>query len=53
MTDVHSPATRSYNMSRIRGKDTKPEMMVWRFLHENGFKGGLHDKKLPGERDII
>ncbi len=33
MTDVHSPATRSYNMSLIKGKDTKTEMVVRRFLH--------------------
>lgn len=32
MTDVHDPQTRSYNMSRIKGKDTKPEMVVRRFL---------------------
>jgi DNA mismatch endonuclease (patch repair protein) len=32
MTDVHDPQTRSYNMSRIRSKDTKPEMLVRRYL---------------------
>lgn len=32
MTDVHNKATRSYNMSRINAKDTKPEMLVRRFL---------------------
>ena len=36
MADVHSKETRSYNMSRIKGKDTKPEMLVRRFLHANG-----------------
>jgi hypothetical protein len=37
MADVHSKETRSYNMSRIRSKDTKPEMLVRKFLHRNGF----------------
>jgi hypothetical protein len=53
MPDVHYPDTRSYNMSRIRGKDTKPEMVVRRFLHANGFRYRLHDKKLPGKPDIV
>ena len=38
MADVHDKATRSYNMSRIKGRDTKPEMIVRRFLHANGFR---------------
>jgi len=50
MTDVHDPKTRSYNMSRIKGKDTKPEMVVRKFLFANGFRYRLHDKKLPGCR---
>ncbi|PQJ10121.1 hypothetical protein CJD36_015605 [Flavipsychrobacter stenotrophus] len=33
MADVHSKATLSYNMSRIKSKDTKPEMLVRRYLH--------------------
>ena len=53
MADVHSKAVRSYNMSRIRGKDTKPEMLVRRFLHAQGFRYRLHDKKLPGKPDIV
>jgi DNA mismatch endonuclease, patch repair protein len=53
MADVHNKATRSYNMSRIRGKNTKPEMLVRRFLHANGFRYKLHDKKLPGKPDIV
>jgi DNA mismatch endonuclease, patch repair protein len=53
MTDVHSIGTRSYNMSRIRSKDTKPEIVVRRFLHANGFRYSLHDKKLPGKPDIL
>jgi DNA mismatch endonuclease (patch repair protein) len=53
MADVHSKEVRSYNMSRIKGKDTKPEMLVRRFLHANGFRYKLHDKKLPGKPDIV
>lgn len=53
MADVHSNETRSYNMSRIKGKDTKPEMMVRKFLHKKGFRFRLHDKKLPGKPDIV
>lgn len=53
MTDVHEPEVRSYNMSRIRGKDTKPEMLVRRFLHSRGFRFRLHDNKLPGKPDIV
>ncbi len=53
MADVHSKATRSFNMSRIKGKDTKPEMLVRTFLHANGYRYKLHDKTLPGKPDIV
>src|SRR5215213_8138945 len=53
MADVHTPAQRSYNMSRIKGKDTKPEMLVRKFLHANGFRYRLHVKNLPGKPDIV
>ncbi|SHG42001.1 very short patch repair endonuclease [Pedobacter caeni] len=53
MTDVHSKATRSYNMSKIKGKDTKPELLVRQFLHKNGFRYRLHVKDLPGKPDIV
>ncbi len=53
MADVHSIATRSYNMSRIKGKNTKPEMLVRKFLHAHGFRYRLHDKKLPGKPDLV
>ena len=53
MADVHSKETRSYNMSRIKGKDTKPEMLVRRFLHAKGFRYRLHVKDLPGKPDIV
>ena len=53
MADVHTKEQRSYNMSRIKGKDTKPEMLVRKFLHANGFRYKLHDKTLPGKPDIV
>lgn len=53
MADVHEPEIRSYNMSRIKGKDTKPEMLVRKFLFSNGFRYRLHDKKLPGKPDLV
>jgi len=53
MADVHDRATRSYNMSRIRSKDTKPEMIVRRFLFSKGYRYRLHDKRLPGKPDIV
>jgi DNA mismatch endonuclease (patch repair protein) len=53
VADVHTKEQRSYNMSRIKGKDTKPEMLVRRFLHANGFRYKLHDKNLPGKPDIV
>lgn len=53
MADVHSPATRSYNMSQIKGKNTKPEMIVRKFLFSKGFRFRLHDKKLPGRPDLV
>ena len=40
-------------MSAIRGKNTKPEMMIRSSLHAAGFRYRLHDKKLPGKPDII
>lgn len=53
MADVHSKETRSFNMSRIRCKDTKPEMLVRRFLFARGFRYKLHDKSLVGKPDIV
>lgn len=53
MTDVHTPQQRSYNMSRIKGKDTKPEMIVRKYLHARGFRFRLHNKDLPGKPDIV
>lgn len=53
MADVHEPEVRSYNMSQIKGKNTKPEILVRKFLHSKGLRFRLHDKKLPGKPDIV
>jgi DNA mismatch endonuclease, patch repair protein len=53
MTDVFSPAKRSWVMSRIRGKHTGPEKAVRSFLHRAGFRFRLHVKSLPGCPDIV
>ena len=53
MADVHEPKVRSYNMSRIRSGNTKPEILVRKYLHNQGFRFRLHDKKLPGKPDIV
>ncbi|NTV91801.1 MAG: DNA mismatch endonuclease Vsr [Chlorobiaceae bacterium] len=51
--DVHSPEQRSFNMSRIRGKNSRPEMIVRRWLWSNGYRYRLHSKDLPGKPDIV
>ena len=53
MADVHNKKTRSYNMSMIRSKDTKPEILARKFLFGNGFRYKLHDKMLPGKPDLV
>ena len=53
MADVHNSKTRSFNMSRIKAKDTQPEWLVRKFLHTNGFRYSLHKKTLPGKPDIV
>jgi len=53
MADVHDKKTRSYNMSMIRSKDTKPEILVRKFLFGNGFRYKLYDKTLPGKPDLV
>jgi DNA mismatch endonuclease (patch repair protein) len=53
MADVHTKITRSYNMSQIKSKDTKPELLVRKFLFANGFRYKLYDKKLAGRPDIV
>lgn len=51
--DIKSKEERSRNMSAIRSGDTKPEMLVRRYLHARGFRYGLHNRKLPGSPDIV
>lgn len=53
MTDIVDRPTRSRMMSGIRGKNTKPEMLVRRFLHRKGLRYRLHDPKLAGRPDIV
>lgn len=51
--DVHDKKTRSYNMSRIKAKDTAPEMLVRRMCHGIGLRYRLHQKDLPGKPDLV
>lgn len=53
MTDNISPAQRSRNMRRIRGKDTVPEILVRRLVHGMGIRYRLHRKDLPGTPDLV
>ena len=53
MADVHSKEIRSKNMAAIKSRNTKPEMLVRKFLHANGFRYKLNDKSLPGKPDIV
>ena len=53
MADVHEPAVRSYNTSQIKGKDTKPELLVRKYLHKRGFRYSLHNKNLHGRPDMV
>lgn len=51
--DVHDKTTRSYNMSQIKGKNTKPEEKVRKYLFSQGFRFRKNDKRLPGTPDIV
>jgi DNA mismatch endonuclease, patch repair protein len=53
MVDVVSPKTRSQMMSSIRGKNTKPEMVIRKALHQRGFRYRLHVASLPGKPDLV
>lgn len=53
MPDVHDAATRSRNMAAVRGKDTKPELLIRRGLHGLGFRYRLQAKDLPGRPDLV
>ncbi len=51
--DSLTPEKRSWNMSRIKNRDTKPELIVRSLLHRKGYRFRLHRKDLPGRPDII
>lgn len=51
--DNHDKETRSYNMSRIRSTNTKPEEMVRRYLFSKGFRYRKNDRRYPGKPDIV
>ena len=53
MPDIVDPETRSRMMSGIRGKDTKPELLIRRALHAKGFRYRLHAKDVPGRPDLV
>lgn len=53
MADVHTAAQRHFNMSRIRGQNTKPEMTLRSALHRSGLRFRIHRKDLPGKPDIV
>ncbi|HYW16817.1 MAG TPA: DNA mismatch endonuclease Vsr [Allosphingosinicella sp.] len=53
MADVHTPAQRSFNMSRIRGYDTKPELLLRSLLHRAGLRFRKNVASLPGKPDIV
>ena len=53
MTDIYSKQKRSEIMSKISGKETKPEILVRKFLFANGFRFRKNDKRYPGKPDIV
>jgi DNA mismatch endonuclease (patch repair protein) len=53
VVDQLSPQARSANMSRVRSKDTQPELRVRRLLHRAGYRFRLHRRDLPGSPDIV
>jgi len=53
MADTLTKKERSERMSRVRGRDTKPELVVRRIVHGLGFRYRLHDSRLPGSPDLV
>jgi DNA mismatch endonuclease (patch repair protein) len=53
VTDVLTPQQRSFNMSRIRNRDTRPEMIVRSIVHRMGYRYSLHKHTLPGKPDLV
>jgi DNA mismatch endonuclease (patch repair protein) len=52
MADKITKEHRSWTMSQVKSRDTKPELIVRRFLHSRGFRYRLHDRMLPGKPDV-
>ena len=53
MADIKTKESRSYNMSRIAGKDTKPEELVRKYLFSKGFRYRKNVRRLPGSPDLV
>jgi DNA mismatch endonuclease (patch repair protein) len=53
MSDVFTKEKRSWLMSRVKGRDTKPEILVRSFVHRMGFRFRIHGRDLPGNPDIV
>jgi DNA mismatch endonuclease, patch repair protein len=53
MADVLTREQRRLNMSRIKGRNTKPELLIRKALHALGLRYRLHDRRLPGHPDMV
>ncbi|HIE0670182.1 TPA: very short patch repair endonuclease [Acinetobacter nosocomialis] len=53
MIDIVNTSTRSRIMASIKGRDTKPEVLIRKLLHKRGFRFRLHVKELPGKPDVV
>ena len=53
MADVHTKETRSYNMSRIQSRETKPEVIVGKYLFSRGLRYRKNDGRFPGKPDLV
>lgn len=53
MTDKLSKEDRSRNMSKIKSTDTKPELLIRKYLFSRGLRYRLHDARLPGKPDLV
>ena len=53
MSDVHTKEQRSYNMSQIKCRNTKPELLVRSLVHRMGYRYALHRSDLPGKPDLV
>ena len=53
MADIKTPEQRSYNMAAIKGKNTKPETILRKYLFSEGFRYRKNDKRYPGTPDVV